>query len=88
MINITMMATRFTAAKPIKENEFFFNDLILLSSLTFLNEACKSNIAQIDIKQDKNNGKDLVKSLNMTSIDPQTIEPIQSANAYIALKNV
>ena len=36
----------------------------------------------------KNNGRDLIKSVNATSTEPLTIEPIMSANAYNALKNV
>ena len=86
--NITMIATKFTNANANKTIASFLRDLTLLSSLTFLNEACKSNIAQIDIKQDKKIGNDLVASLNAESMEPQTIEPIQSAKAYIALRNV
>ena len=67
---------------------FFFKDLALFSSLTFLKKAWTNNNAQIDMKQERNNGSDLVASLKAASIEPLTIEPIQSANAYNALKNV
>ncbi len=86
--NITMIATKLTNANANNAIAFFFNDLILFSSLTFLNEACNNSIAQIDMKHDKKSGNDLVASLNAESIEPQTIEPIQSAKAYIALRNV
>ena len=45
-------------------------------------------MAQMDIKQDKKSGNDLVASLKAESIEPQTIEPMQSAKAYIAFMNV
>ena len=85
--NITMMATKLTPANANKTMASFFKDLILFSP-TFLNEACNNNIAQIDMKHDKKSGNDLVASLNAESIEPQTIEPMQSAKAYIALRNV
>ena len=40
------------------------------------------------MKHDKKIGNDLVASLNAESMEPQTIEPMQSAKAYIALRNV
>ena len=85
---MTIIATKLTAAKANKAIAFFFNDLLLFSSLTFLKKAWQSNNAQIDIKADKNNGRDLKASLKAASAELLTMEPTQSANAYIALKNV
>ena len=86
--NIMIIAMRLTAANANKAMAFFFKDLTLFSSLTFLYAAWNSNIAQIDMKHDKKSGNDLVASLSAASIEPQTIEPMQSAKAYIAFKNV
>ena len=88
MANITITATKLTPAKANNAMAFFFKDLALFSSLTFLNAAWNNKTAQIDMKQDKKRGKDLVASLKAESIEPHTIEPMQSANAYNALKNV
>ena len=86
--NIMIIATKLTPAKASNAIAFFFKDLTLFSSLTFLKAAWNKSIPQIDMKQDKKIGNDLVASLKAESIEPQTIEPMQSANAYNALKNV
>ena len=86
--NIMIIATKLTPANANKAMAFFFNDLTLFSSLTFLYAACKSNIAQMDIKTDKKIGKDLRASLPAASNEPQTIEPMQSAKAYMPFMNV
>ena len=88
MINMTIIATKLTAAKANNAKAFFLMDLILLSSLTFLNKAWNNNMPQIDIKQERIKGRDLVISLMAASGEPLTMEPTKSANAYSALKNV
>ena len=40
------------------------------------------------MKNEKNNGKDLNKSLIATSAEPETMQPTMSAKAYNILKNV
>lgn len=40
------------------------------------------------MKHDKKSGRDLKASRKAASVELLTIEPTQSANAYIALKNV
>ena len=77
-----------TPPKATKQIASLNKDLFLLSSLTFPKQAWTNNIAQILINADKNKGTDLIKSFNATSTEPLTIEPMISANAYNALKNV
>ena len=88
MINMTIIATKLTAAKANNAKAFFLMDLTLFTSSTFLNKPWHKSKAQIDMKHDKNKGRDLEASLKAASAEPLTIEPMQSANAYIALKNV
>ena len=67
---------------------FLKMDLNLYSSSFPLRKAWTKNKAHKLIKNERNNGRDLNKSLIATSGEPLTTEPKMSAKAYNILKKV